>query len=336
MINIFRNKEIRFLFLWMCIISFVGVIIIYSFSPLASLIGLIIFIVMINSYLLFTKWRYSEIEQLSQYLRQISSGDFSLDVRDSYEGELSILKSEIFKVTQKLSEQRFLLQEDKIKLTNAISDISHQLKTPLTSMTVMTDLLSDNKLSDKKRVEFTKNIQKQLERIDWLVSSLLKLSKIDAGTVSFKKESLSVARLVKKGLAPLLIPMDIKQQSVITKGDNNVSFVGDMNWTVEAIVNIFKNCVEHTPEGGIITISYAENALFTEIEITDSGKGIPKEDLPYIFQRFYKGKNASEDSIGIGLAMAHSIITSQGGAIEVSSILNQGTKFHIKFYKQII
>lgn len=317
-------------------ISVVGVIFIYFFSPVASLIGLVICAMMIGSFLFLTKRRYSEINRLSHYLRQISSGDFSLDIRDNYEGELSILKSEIYKVTKMLSEQRSELQQDKMKLTNAISDISHQLKTPLTSMMVMTDLLSDDNLPEEKRAEFTHNIQKQLERIEWLVSSLLKLSKIDAGTVSFKKDVLSVAILIEKALDPLLIPMDIKQQTITVDGEKDASFIGDMNWTVEAIVNILKNCVEHTPEGGAISISYAENALFTEIIIADSGQGIAKEDLPYLFQRFYKGKNASEDSIGIGLAMAHRIVTSQGGSIEVNSVLNQGTTFHIKFYKQII
>lgn len=335
-INIFRNKEIQILLSLMSMISVVGVIFIYFFSPVASLIGLVICAMMIGSFLFLTKRRYSEINRLSHYLRQISSGDFSLDIRDNYEGELSILKSEIYKVTKMLSEQRSELQQDKMKLTNAISDISHQLKTPLTSMMVMTDLLSDDNLPEEKRAEFTHNIQKQLERIEWLVSSLLKLSKIDAGTVSFKKDVLSVAILIEKALDPLLIPMDIKQQTITVDGEKDASFIGDMNWTVEAIVNILKNCVEHTPEGGAISISYAENALFTEIIIADSGQGIAKEDLPYLFQRFYKGKNASEDSIGIGLAMAHRIVTSQGGSIEVNSVLNQGTTFHIKFYKQII
>ena len=218
-----------------------------------------------------------------------------------------------------LSEQSSLLQQDKIKLTDAISDISHQLKTPLTSMMVMADLLSDAELPKEKRTEFTHNIRIQLERIDWLVSSLLKLSKIDAGTVQFKKDQIAVKKLIQKALEPVLIPMDIKEQTVSIKGEDTVSFLGDLNWTTEALINILKNCVEHTPEGEVINISFSENALFTEIVIADNGKGIPKEDIPYIFKRFYKGKNASEDSIGIGLAMAHSIITSQNGEIEVKS-----------------
>jgi signal transduction histidine kinase len=210
------------------------------------------------------------------------------------------------------------------------------LKTPLTSLLVMTDLLCDAQVPPAKRVEFTHNIRLQLERMEWLVSSLLKLAKIDAGAVQFKKEPVAVKELVKKALDPVLIPLDIKEQSVSISGDDAITFRGDLNWTAEALLNILKNCVEHTPVGGKISISFAENALFTEIVIADNGKGIPREDLPYIFKRFYKGENASPDSIGIGLAMAYSIITGQNGDIEVKSGAGKGTEFRIKFYKQLI
>lgn len=302
----------------------------------AALLMLGVSLFLISSTLIFTKWRYLEIEKLSGYLRQITSGDFTLDVRDNHEGELSILKSDIYKVTRMLSEHGTLLQEDKAKLTNAISDISHQLKTPLTSMMVMVDLLRDPQLAENKRVEFTRNIQVQLERMEWLVSSLLKLSKIDAGTIAFKKEPVMVKELVKRAVEPLLVPMDIKLQNLNIDGDENAAFTGDFNWSAEALINILKNCVEHTDEGGEISISYSENALFTEISIRDNGKGIPKDDLPYIFKRFYKGKNANDDSVGIGLAMASSMIKSQKGDIEVTSEIGVGTLFQIKFYKQVI
>ena len=302
----------------------------------AALLMLGVSLFLISWTLIFTKWRYLEIEKLSGYLRQITSGDFTLDVRDNHEGELSILKSDIYKVTRMLSEHGTLLQEDKAKLTNAISDISHQLKTPLTSMMVMVDLLRDPQLAENKRVEFTRNIQVQLERMEWLVSSLLKLSKIDAGTIAFKKEPVMVKELVKRAVEPLLVPMDIKLQTLNIDGDENAAFTGDFNWSAEALINILKNCVEHTDEGGEISISYSENALFTEISIRDNGKGIPKDDLPYIFKRFYKGKNANDDSVGIGLAMASSMIKSQKGDIEVTSEIGVGTLFQIKFYKQVI
>ncbi|HEY2491673.1 MAG TPA: HAMP domain-containing sensor histidine kinase [Paenibacillus sp.] len=331
-----RNREILMLLLTMCLISLVAVVITAQISFAATVLIFITSALLIGCSLVFTRWRYREIENLSDYLRRISGGDYSLDVRDNQEGELSILKNDIYKVTLMLSEQKSLLQHDKVQLTNAISDISHQLRTPLTSMTVMADLLSDPELPAEKRMEFTCNIRIQLERIGWLVSSLLKFSKIDAGTVQFKQDRISVKKLLQKALEPVLIPMDIKEQTVSIKGEDNVSFLGDLNWTAEAVINILKNSVEHTHEGGKISISFSENTLFTEVIITDNGKGIPKEELPYVFKRFYKGKNAGEDSIGIGLALAHSIITSQNGDIEVKSGRGAGTQFRIKFYKQVI
>jgi len=331
-----RNKEIQILLLVTWLISLTGMIVAFFISTSAFILVLSVSILLITSCYVFTRWRYREIEKLSSYLRQITSGNYSLDIRDNHEGELSILKSDIYKVTLMLSEQSSLLQKDKIQLTDAISDISHQLKTPLTSMMVMSDLLSDAELPTEKRIEFTRNIRVQLERIEWLVSSLLKLSKIDAGTVQFKKDKVIVQKLIHTAMQSVLIPIDIKEQNVSIEGENLVSFIGDFNWMVEAIINILKNCVEHTDEGGTILITFTENALFTELMIADNGKGIPREDLPHIFKRFYKGKNASEESIGIGLAMAYSIIKSQNGDISVVSGKGKGTEFRIKFYKGVI
>jgi len=175
-----------------------------------------------------------------------------------------------------------------------------------------------------------------LERLDWLISSLLKMSKIDAGTAMFKQERVLVEPLVKKALEAVAIPMDIKSQTVTVEGDPQTAFTGDPEWTCEALINILKNGVEHTPEGGRLSVTYGENALFTEIVIQDSGPGIPKEDLPHIFKRFYRGKQASENSVGIGLAMANSIVTNQHGAIEVESKPGQGARFRVVFYKGIL
>ncbi len=331
-----RNREIQLVIVILCLISIVATAVAALFSLVAMAIVIITSLFLIGTGLLYTRWRYREIARLTSYLRKINSGDITLDVRDNYEGELSILKSEIYKVTSMLNEHSVLLQQDKRKLTDAISDISHQLKTPITSMMVMADLLSNPELPTEKREEFTRKLHIQLERIEWLVSSLLKLSKIDAGTAQFKKEPVIVDNLIQKALEPLLIPIDIKEQSVMIQGDDHVTFMGDFNWTSEALLNILKNCVEHTHNGREIRITFSENALYTEIIIADNGKGIPKEDIPYIFKRFYKGKNASEDSIGIGLAMAHSIVTNQNGTIDVYSGIEKGTQFHIKFFKQVI
>jgi signal transduction histidine kinase len=282
-----------------------------------------------------TRRRYSDMKELSGYLRRIYSGDYSLDIRDSVEGELSILKNEIYKVTLILSKQADQLLAEKEQLANAISDISHQLKTPLTSMTVMADVLSSEGLEPDKRKEFTKTLDTQLERMEWLLTSLLKLSKIDAGTINFKKEQVTAAELVDKALKPLLIVMELKDQKLVVEDAGKVTFFGDCNWSVEALINILKNCIEHTPEGGTIMIQTEDNPIYTGIIITDNGRGIAKEDLPYIFKRFYKGKNAGEESVGIGLAMAKSIIEKQNGDITVTSQPSEGSRFVIKFYKQI-
>ncbi len=330
--KMWQHKEFIHLICIIVFISVLGIITGYYISPIAALLIAITTSLIIFITLYYTKKRYSEIKRLSHYLRQISSGDDSLDIRDNHEGELSILKSEIYKVTTMLAEQRSLLQKDKIHLTNAISDISHQLKTPLTSMSMMVELLQSSTLPMKKRMEFTKTIRTQLERIEWLVSALLKLSKIDAGTAQFQREAILVRDLVDKAIETVLIPLDIKEQKVIIDGDPQAIVHADINWTSEALINIFRNAVSHTPELGELHIKFSQNPLFTEIMIRDSGPGIPKEDLPHIFKRFYRGKYAAKDSVGIGLAMAYSIIKKQDGDINVTSSQKEGTIFTLKFY----
>jgi len=332
--NMWQHKDfIRFVFI-IIVISFGGIVIGYFISPMTALLIALIITLVFAVTIYYTYKRYSDIKLLSEYLRQISSGNYSLDVRDNNEGELSILKSEIYKVTTMLAEHKTLLQADKVHLTNAISDISHQLKTPLTSMSMMADLLQSDTLPVEKRTEFTKTIRTQLERIEWLVSSLLKLSKIDAGTAQFYREDILVKDLVDLALETVLIPLDIKRQKVNIKGDPTTTVHTDINWTSEALINILRNAILHTPESEEIDIKFFQNALFTEIVVQDNGPGIPKEDLPYIFKRFYRGKNAAKDSVGIGLAMAYSIIKEQEGDINVISSEKVGTIFTIKFYHQ--
>lgn len=314
----------------------IGTIACFFIDITAGFITFSTLILMFIAFLLLTKWRYNQIEELSRYLKRIANGEYSLDIRDNNEGELSILKSEIYKVTVTLREQAELLKKDKLFLADSISDISHQLKTPITSMFVMADLLYDENLPQDKRLEFTENIRSQLERLQWLVSSLLKLSKIDVGTIEFEKENVNVKELISKAVEHLLIPMEIKEQTLEINGDENTQFIGDFNWSSEAVANIIKNCIEHTPCGGRIGINFSETPIYTMIKIFDNGVGIHKDDLPYIFNRFYKGKNSDKDSIGIGLAMSKSILQKQGSIIEVTSEKDKGTQFTIKIYKNIV
>ena len=328
-----RNKSYRQMLLILIGITIIGSTIGFLIAPVTgAAVGITSVLITLIS-LWMTRRRYSDIKELSGYLRRIYGGDYTLDIRDSVEGELSILKSEIYKITLILSRQTDLLQTEKEQLANAISDISHQLKTPLTAMTVLADVLSNEELEPEKRREFTKTLNSQLERMDWLLTSLLKLAKIDAGTIRFKKEQIVAADLIDKAMMPLLIPMELKEQKLVIEDTDQVTFVGDRNWTTEAFINIIKNCIEHTPSGGTIMIQTEDNPIYTGIVISDTGRGIAKEDLPYIFKRFYKGKNAGEESVGIGLAMAKSIIENQSGDITVTSQPSQGTRFVIKFYK---
>lgn len=335
-IKLLKNKEIKYYIALLAVVWAIGTTACFFVDSLSGIIACAALFLMIMVSLLFTRWRYRQIERLSQYLKRIASGEYSLDIRDYDEGELSILKSEIYKVTVTLNEQAELLKKDKHFLADSISDISHQLKTPITSMFVMSDLISDEDLPRDKRVEFTKNIRSQLERLQWLVASLLKLSKIDAGTIEFKKEKVHVKELVSKATEHLLIPIEIKEQTLDINGDEQAQYIGDFNWSSEALANIVKNCIEHTPEGGTIRIHFSESSLYTMIRIADNGVGIEKDDLPHIFKRFYKGKNADSESIGIGLAMAKSILEKQGGILEVSSEKGKGTQFTIKLYKGIV
>ncbi len=283
--------------------------------------------------LLFLRNHFQQIRGITRYTGMISRGDYTLDLRDNREGDLSILKNEIYKITTLLREQAAALQQEKILLADSLADISHQLKTPLTSLTVLNDLLSENP-TEEKRALFLERMRAQLQRIEWLIGSLLKLSRLDAGAVTMKKKTVPVHNLVEKALAALALPLEIKALQVHLEGDPSVSFSGDFEWSCEALINILKNCIEHTPEEGSLEILFEENPIFTQINIADSGTGIAPEDLPHIFTRFYKGKSAAPDQVGIGLAMARAIVEKQGGDITVKSKPCRGTEFTIKFYRK--
>ena len=293
-------------------------------------------ILLISCFAIYLYRREKKIRAITEYLKEIEKQQYSLKIQENEEGELSYLQNEIYKITVMLKESAQKLSQDKIYLSNALSDISHQIKTPLTSISVLLDILKENtNLPEEKRQEFLFEISRQIEWIHWLVISLLKLSKFDAGTVELKNETILMQNLIKEVIQNLSIPLEIKNQTIQMQGDPSSSFIGDFHWTAEAIINIIKNCMEHTEEGKTIQVSFKENALFTQIIIKDSGEGIAKEDLPYIFQRFYKGKNAGKDSFGIGLALAKAIIQNQGGDISVKSKKGEGTTFFVTIYKGI-
>lgn len=279
--------------------------------------------------------RQKKLNELSDYLTMVVNGTASLSVPDNEEGELSILRNNIYKTAKKLQTQSEMLYKDKNYLADSLADISHQLKTPITSMTVMTDLLRQEDLDEEKRREFLENIDNQLKKMQWMLLTLLKISKFDADTVTLKKDSVELSEVIKKSLQPFLIQAELRGITIDSRCDE-AKFSGDLLWTTEAVQNIVKNCLEHMEDGGTLKINGVQTAIYTELTIKDDGCGIEKEDLPHIFERFYRGKNSSPDSVGIGLALSKSIFNRENAVVDVESEIGKGTTFTIRFYKLIV
>ena len=276
---------------------------------------------------------YRDIKDMTDYVYHSSEGREYEMKNKNQEGQIGLLKTEIMKMTTVLKEKVALLHSEKIFLNDTISDISHQLKTPMTSLMLLTDLMY-NDLDKEKKIEFLDRTNAQLSRMDWLIKSMLKLSKLEAKVIDFKTDKVNINELIKRSISPLLVPIELRNISLNINGDKEASYTGDIEWSSEALSNIIKNCIEHTKEGGTLDITYEENPIYSEIIIKDNGEGIDKDDIQNIFKRFYKGKNSKSDSVGIGLAMAKSIIESQNGYIYVKSKKNRGSEFHITFHKR--
>lgn len=330
--KIFRNPEIKLFTLIYSVISLVFIIICYFSEPLISLAALIFSITVFSVFLIFTAERYKRIEKLTSSIDAILQGKESILISDMKEGELSALETQTEKMFIRLKEQKEILLKEKGFLADSIADLSHQLKTPLTSINLLLSRLHDSGMTEEQREELLRELSVMLGRTEKLVTALLKISKIDAGTIQFIKQEINAEKLTEKAVQPLLIPMDIKNITFIndTKG---VCFQGDFMWFTEALSNIIKNAVEHTPENGTVTVTAKENPIYTEITVKDTGEGFSVEDLPHIFERFYKGRNTSKESFGIGLNLAKTIAENQNGTIKANNSPEGGAEFTIKIYK---
>lgn len=282
------------------------------------------------SILLYLHGRQRDIEQLTAYMRRVEQGDYVLEPEENEEDELSSLKNELYKVTVILKESAELSGKQKKALADSVSDISHQLKTPLTSVMVLLDNLSESEhMEEHTRKRFLAEITRQLHNISWLVAALLKLSRLDAGVVEFERKQIAVEELLDQVLEDMEIMAQWKRISFWRQG--HAGFIwGDARWIREALSNIIKNAIEHSPEDSKILISTEENAVYTAISVRDYGEGISPEEQKHIFERFYRGRYYREDSVGIGLALAKEIIVRQNGYLTVSSEEGEGTEFLIK------
>lgn len=275
-----------------------------------------------------------EVRDLSEYLAKLDKTDVRLYLEDNNEGELSRLKNELYKVITLLRETSGNAQQAKGALKDSLSDISHQIRTPLTSINIMLDnIMDDPDMPAEIRNDFIKEIKKEAVNISFLIEALLKLSRFDANTVSFDIKEKPLDELAKAAAENVALLADLKDVTVDTSGVKNTTVACDAKWLVEALTNIIKNCVEHTPSGGSICITSGDNSVYTLLTIKDTGVGIAPEDLRHVFERFYKGKNSSSESIGIGLALAKTIIEAGGGIIDVDSKPGEGAEFSVKFFK---
>ena len=275
-----------------------------------------------------------KIREINDYLKQLNKGIYTLKIEDNGEGEFSKLRNELYKTTVLLKEAAENSEKEKEQLTDSLADISHQIKTPITSIRILLDNLEDNPdMEPEVRKDFIREISKQIDWISSLVISLLKMAKFDAGTIKMENSKINAKKLIDNVLDNLSILIEIKEIEVITKIDEKASFIADYKWQLEAITNIVKNAIEHSMQNSKIYITVENTSMFLKIKVRDEGKGISKKDRKHIFERFYKSKDSQEGNVGIGLPLAKTIIEQNNGYIKVDSEPDKGTTFEIRYMK---
>ena len=310
--------------------------------------GLIVTVI----FIILTNRRYRALAKMAANLDRVLAGERDIRLRDMSEGELAILSSEIDKVIARLNLTVDELQAEKLALSDALADISHQLKTPLTSIAISTELIRDRlsaRGDSEDLVERLRLIQTLQARVEDLVSALLKLARIDAGVIKLVCGDVDARELVRKSFEPLAIAFDIADVRFSADVQDGASYEGDLTWSVEALENILKNCMEHTPAGGCVSVRVTEDVLACRIRIEDTGPGIAESDLPHIFERFYRGSrdaNATPSEVnpagvGIGLALSKSLVTAQGGTLTAENLRDEngnitGAAFNLVFFKTVV
>lgn len=310
--------------------------------------GLIVTVI----FIILTNRRYRALANMAANLDRVLAGERDIRLRDMSEGELAILSSEIDKVIARLNLTVGELQAEKLALSDALADISHQLKTPLTSIAISTELVRDRLCArgdSEDLVERLRLIQTLQARVEDLVAALLKLARIDAGVIKLVCGAVDARELVRKSFEPLAIAFDIADVRFSADVQDGASYEGDLTWSVEALENILKNCMEHTPAGGRVSVRVTEDVLACRIRIEDTGPGIAESDLPHIFERFYRGSRdtgvASSEvnpaGVGIGLALSKSLVTAQGGTLTAENLRDEngnvtGAAFNLVFFKAVV
>jgi len=333
-----RSPEIKRAIFIQTLLSVFCTLAMYFFcGPSGAFGSVIICLFFMILFLIENQIRYSRISAINGQIDQILHGEKINIMQDCKEGDIFILAVQINKIVRRLQEQADRLSADKVLMADYMADISHQIKTPLTSIRLILTLLQGEDMTQAKRLELVQELSQLANRVEWLVYALLRMSKLDAGTVILKKEKILISDLIRRAYSALAIPLELRDIQFRCEIDSSISMTGDMAWMAEAIENVLKNCMEHTPEKGEIRVNAAETPLFTRIYIEDTGTGIDTEDLPHIFERFYRGKHSDSGSVGIGLALSQRIIVSQNGVIQAGNRHDgTGAFFDIRIYKSTI
>ena len=328
----FRNREVRRFAVLFAAVAVTAAVIGFLIRPAAGILSLLSSAAFGAAFYAFTRARYQQIAEVSEQIDLVLHHADRIFIGGSDEGELSILQSEVTKMTLRLREQNDALKQEKEHLADSLADIAHQLRTPLTSVNLVLSLLA-NQPDAGERKALLREAEELLTQMDWLLTSLLKLSRLDAGIVVFQSERVDVASLVDAALRPLQIPMELHDVSLRVDAPEGIEIWGDAGWLSEALRNILKNCMESAGDHGKIEVVCEDNPLYVGIVIRDSGAGFEREELPRLFDRFYRGKGTNAAGCGIGLALCKTIITRQGGTVTAGNHPQGGAVFTIRFPK---
>lgn len=304
----------------------------HSFIIINTLFVIIVIITLIIIFMRYERKKAKDIKEIVKCIEEINKKNYELKIDSNSEDELSILKNEIYKTTIMLKETAENSNKDKINLKKSLEDISHQLKTPLTSILVMLDnIIEEPDMDPSIRNDFIIDIKRNVVNINFLVQNILKLSKFDANTISFIKKENSLKSIIKESIKNVSPLCDLKNINIEFNSKKDSTIICDYKWQVEAITNILKNAIDHSKDSNKVIINIDNNSVYSLIEIINYGEVISKKNIGHIFERFYKAENAKSDSVGIGLALAKTIITEDNGTISVESNNNE-TKFNIKYF----
>lgn len=341
-----RNRELARACAAFLAVGVLGAVAAWSLAgPLAAACVGVVAAALLAIFLGVTLARYRALARLAAQVDAVLHGERDVSFERMREGEVAILASELDKMRSRLTLSAEELEAEKNALADALADISHQLKTPLTSLALMTSLVRGKLAEDgghEAELERLRTMERLEERVQWLVSSLLKLARIDAGTLRFAREHVDGGQLVARAADPLAVAFDLADVRLVCDVQDGAAFEGDLAWTAEALENVLKNCLEHTPAGGEVRVRVTQDSLAFRVRVEDTGPGIAQEDIPHVFERFWRGgeKNAPSEvdpgGVGIGLALAKSLVTAQGGTVRAGRAPEGGAAFDIAFFSAVV